>query len=133
MASKAAALHLDSPSRQSNLYMLSFLQKDQTGMSQASLALADKPDWGDVILYTEQGEAVAEFRRIIERPGLVQNGPIAALARLGLARAYAQASDKTQAKISYQDFLRLWQDADQDLPLLRAAHRDYAQLLKRSP
>ena len=295
MASKATALKLDSPSLQSNLYMLSFLQKDQTGMSRASLALADKPDWGDVILYAEsdtaayqgkfaqardlsqravdtaerdhktetaaayeaegavrealvgnealairhasaalarsggkmvqtlaatalglagdvaqaarladalardypqdtvvkfnvvptihaatalregnsgraiamlegirryelgqtdqtvafvmypvfvraqaflaagQGGAVAEFRRIIERPGLVQNEPIAALARLGLARAYAQASDKTQAKVSYQDFLRLWQDADQDLPLLGAAQREYAQLLKGSP
>jgi eukaryotic-like serine/threonine-protein kinase len=295
MASKAAALNLDSPSLQSNLYMLSFLQKDQTGMAQASLALANKPDWGDVILYAEsdtaafqgkfaqardlsqravdtaerdhktetaaayeaegavrealvgnealairhangalarssgkvvqtlaatalglagdgaqatrladalardypqdtvvkfnvvptihaatalragnygqaietlegirryelgqtdqtvafvmypvfvraqaylaarQGDAVAEFRRIIERPGLVQNEPIAALARLGLARAYAQANDKTQAKVKYQDFLRLWQDADQDLPVLRAAQWEYAQLLKGYP
>jgi len=57
MASKAAALNLDSPSLQSNLYMLSFLQKDQTGMSQASLALVDKQDWGDVILYAESDTA----------------------------------------------------------------------------
>ena len=40
---------------------------------------------------------------------------------------------KTQAKANYQEFLRLWQDADQDLPLLKAAQREYAQLLTGSP
>jgi eukaryotic-like serine/threonine-protein kinase len=84
-------------------------------------------------LAARQGDAIGEFRRIIERPGLVQNEPIAVLARLGLARAYVQANDKARAKLKYQDFLRLWQDADQDLPLLSAAQREYSQLFKGSP
>src|ERR1022692_448247 len=293
MGSKAKSLNLDSPSLQSNLYMVGFLQHDQAGMVQATEALTDKPGWGDVILYAEsdtaayqgkfalareltqravdtaerdskaetaaayeaeaavrealvgnkelairqasaalarssgkvvktlaatalglagdgaqagsladslthdypqdtivkfnvvptihaasalrasdpgqaiaalfsirryelgqtdqtvafvmypvfvraeaylaarRGDAIAEFRRIIDRPGLAQNEPIAALARLGLARAYAQSNDKAHAKAAYEDFLLVWKDADQDLPVLKGAKLEYAELLKK--
>jgi cytochrome c-type biogenesis protein CcmH/NrfG len=39
-----------------------------------------------------------------------------ALARLGLARAYAIQGDTTKARAAYQDFLTLWKDADPDVP-----------------
>ncbi len=73
-------------------------------------------------------EAVAEFQKILDHPGIVQNEPIAALAHLGLARAYAAANDKALAKAAYQNFLSLWNDADKDLPLLRTARSEYARL-----
>jgi eukaryotic-like serine/threonine-protein kinase len=57
--------------------------------------------------------------------------PFAALARLGLARAYAQSNDKAHAKAAYEDFLLLWKDADQDLPVLKGAKLEYAKLLKK--
>jgi DNA-binding winged helix-turn-helix (wHTH) protein/tetratricopeptide (TPR) repeat protein len=73
-------------------------------------------------------EALAEFQKILDHPGIVQNEPIAALAQLGLARAYAAANDNGQAKAAYQNFLALWKDADKDLPLLRTARSEYARL-----
>jgi len=58
----------------------------------------------------------------------VQNGPIGALAHLGLARAYALSGDTVKAKSAYQDFLGLWKDADPDIPILKEAKAEYAKL-----
>jgi DNA-binding winged helix-turn-helix (wHTH) protein/tetratricopeptide (TPR) repeat protein len=80
-------------------------------------------------LVTQQpGEAIAEYQKILRHPGIALNDPIAALARLGLARAYAASNDTSQARAAYQDFLGLWKDADADLPILRRARSDYAKL-----
>jgi hypothetical protein len=38
------------------------------------------------------------------RTGVVLNSPIAALAHLGLARAYVLSGDTVKAKSAYQDF-----------------------------
>jgi eukaryotic-like serine/threonine-protein kinase len=51
-----------------------------------------------------------------------------ALARLGLARAYAMEGDTAKAKAAYQDFLTLWKDADAYIPILNAAKAEYAKL-----
>jgi len=56
------------------------------------------------------------------------NFPWGALARLGLARAYAMQGDTAKAKAAYQDFLTLWKDADSELPVLIAAKAEYAKL-----
>jgi len=58
----------------------------------------------------------------------VLNGPIGALARLQLGRAYAKQGDTAKAKAAYQDFLTLWKDADDDIPVLVAAKVEYAKL-----
>jgi len=47
---------------------------------------------------------------------------------LGIARAYALQGDITKAQAAYQDFLTLWKDADPDIPVLREAKAEYAQL-----
>ena len=52
--------------------------------------------------------------------------PWGALARLGLARAYAMQGDT--AKAAYQDFLTLWKDADPNNPVFVAAKAEYAKL-----
>jgi eukaryotic-like serine/threonine-protein kinase len=51
-----------------------------------------------------------------------------AQAQLGLARAYAMAGDKANAKKAYEAFLLTWKDADPDLPMLVAGKKEYAAL-----
>jgi hypothetical protein len=58
----------------------------------------------------------------------VVNEPIGALARLGLARAYALQDDTIKARAAYQDFLTLWKGADPDIPVLIAVKAEYAML-----
>jgi hypothetical protein len=36
--------------------------------------------------------------------------------------------DSAKAKASYQDFLALWKDADPDIPVLKQANAEYAEL-----
>jgi tetratricopeptide (TPR) repeat protein len=50
------------------------------------------------------------------------------VAQLGLARAYAMAGDKADAKKAYEAFFVTWKDADADLPMLLAAKKEYAAL-----
>ena len=84
---------------------------------------------GEAYLAAHKGnEAAAEFQKILDHPGIAVNSPIGALAHLGLGRAYALSGDTTRAKSAYQDFLALWKDADQDLPILISAKREYAAL-----
>ena len=72
--------------------------------------------------------AAAEFQKLIGHPGLVMVESTGALARLGLARAYALQGDNTKAKAAYQDLLALWKDADPDIPILKQAKAEYAKL-----
>jgi len=73
-------------------------------------------------------QAVTEFQRILNWPGVVVNEPIGALAHLGLARAYAMQGDATKARTKYQDFLTLWKNADPRVPILFEAKSEYAKL-----
>jgi eukaryotic-like serine/threonine-protein kinase len=54
--------------------------------------------------------------------------PSYAQAQLGLARAYAMAGDKANAKTAYEAFLSTWKNADPDLPMLVAGKKEYAAL-----
>jgi tetratricopeptide (TPR) repeat protein/tRNA A-37 threonylcarbamoyl transferase component Bud32 len=84
---------------------------------------------GQAYLQAHQGkEAAAEFQRILDHRGIVLNFPIDALARLGLARAYSAQGDQAKARAAYEDFLKLWKDADPDLPGLQQAKAEYAKL-----
>ena len=84
---------------------------------------------GEAYLMLHDGNAAAaEFQKFIDHRGLVVNFPGGALARLGLARAYAMQGDTARAKAAYQDFLTLWKDADPDIPIFIAAKAEYAKL-----
>jgi hypothetical protein len=77
--------------------------------------------------------AAAEFQKFIDHYGLVVNFQWGALARLGLARAYALDAAKDpaardKARTAYQNFLTLWKDADPDVPILIQAKAEYAKL-----
>ena len=73
-------------------------------------------------------EAAAQFQRILDHPGIVFTDPVGIAARLELGRAYAMAQDKTRARAAYEDFLKLWKDADPDIPILRQARSEYEKL-----
>ena len=84
---------------------------------------------GEAYLMLRDGNAAAtEFQKFIDHRGLVSNFPWGALARLGLARAYAMQGDTVKARAAYQDFLTLWKDADPDIPILKQAKAEYARL-----
>jgi eukaryotic-like serine/threonine-protein kinase len=84
---------------------------------------------GQAYLALRQGQqAAAEFQKFIDHRTIVANYPLASLAHLGLARAYAlqRATDKTRT--AYQDFFALWKGADPDIPILKQAKAEYAKL-----
>jgi tetratricopeptide (TPR) repeat protein len=84
---------------------------------------------GEAYLASNNGSAAArEFQKLLDHRGLVFNYPLAALAHLQLARAYALSGDKPKAKAAYQDFFTLWKDADPTIPILVAAKSDFAKL-----
>jgi len=76
-------------------------------------------------------EAAAEFQKILDHRGIVICDPVGALAHVQLSRAYVFSGDKTRAKSAYQDFLTLWKDADPDIPILKQAQAEYANLNQR--
>jgi eukaryotic-like serine/threonine-protein kinase len=73
-------------------------------------------------------KAATEFRKLTDRPGLVLNYPLGALAHLGLARAYKSSGDLQNSRQVYLDFLSLWKDSDPDIPILKQAKAEYAKL-----
>ncbi len=98
------------------------------------------------LMLHDGSRAAAEFQKFIDHRGLVGNFPWGALARLGLARAYAveaglsrhgenggakpplQQDALAKTRAAYQDFLTLWKDADPDIPILKQAKAEYARL-----
>jgi eukaryotic-like serine/threonine-protein kinase len=94
---------------------------------------------GQAHLAAGQGkEAAAEFQKIRDHSGMLWNCWTGALARLGVARANnleaktAQGTDADAARVraiaAYKDFLTLWKDADPDIPILKEAKAEYANL-----
>ena len=95
----------------------------------STVMLAPVYTHGEAYLALGDGQRAAkEFQKFIDHRGLVGNFPWGALARLGLARAYATQGDTAKAKAAYQDFLTLWKDADPDIPIYIAAKAEYAKL-----
>lgn len=84
---------------------------------------------GQAYLAAGDGKRAGDaFKSLIDRPGMVLNLPLGALARLGLARAYALSGRTTEARNAYQSFFKLWNDADPDIPVLRQAHAEFDRL-----
>ncbi len=88
---------------------------------------------GEAYLSLRRGaEAGMEFQKILDHRGIIQSDPVGARARLELGRAWAMAGDKPKAKAAYQDFLTLWKDADQDVPILKQAKGRIRQVAIRT-
>jgi tetratricopeptide (TPR) repeat protein len=70
--------------------------------------------------YLELGrldEAIAEYDRIL------QINPNYPLAHYHLGQAYEGQGDRDQARGAYRSFLRIWKDADRDIPEVMQAMR----------
>jgi serine/threonine protein kinase/tetratricopeptide (TPR) repeat protein len=76
----------------------------------------------------QPAQAAAEFQKLLRHPGILYADPVGALAHLQLGRAYAKSGDLSNAKAAYQQFLTLWKDADPDIPILKQAKVEYANL-----
>ena len=94
---------------------------------------------GEAYLASGQGRAAgAEFQKILDHGGIVQNCWTGGLARLGVGRANAlqartlQGAEGDAARVralaAYKDFLTLWKDADSDIPIFKQAKAEYAKL-----
>jgi eukaryotic-like serine/threonine-protein kinase len=78
----------------------------------------------------DAGNAIAAFQEATQQRGaaLALGYQTFPQALLGLARAYAMQGDKAHAREAYQKFFDLWKNADQDLPQLIAARKEFAAL-----
>jgi DNA-binding winged helix-turn-helix (wHTH) protein/tetratricopeptide (TPR) repeat protein len=84
---------------------------------------------GQAYLMAHNGRAAAaEFQKMLDHRGVMQNFVIGSLAHLGIARAYVMEGNISQAKAAYEDFFALWKDADPEIPILKAAKAEYANL-----
>ena len=73
-------------------------------------------------------EAAAEYEKILANRGYEPSSILYPLARLGLARAQALSGATAQSRQSYEEFFKLWKDADADVPVLVAAKKEAAAL-----
>jgi tetratricopeptide (TPR) repeat protein len=81
-------------------------------------------------------EAAAEFQKILDHKGaswastwrFPNWGLYYSISYVGLARASVLAGDTAKARKAFKDFFELWKDADQNLPILIEAKKDYAAL-----
>ncbi len=73
-------------------------------------------------------QAAAEFQKVLDHPGIVSIDPVGALARLQMGRAFAMSGEHAKARTAYQDFFRLWNEADPDIPVLQKAKAEYEKL-----
>jgi tetratricopeptide (TPR) repeat protein len=84
---------------------------------------------GEAYLAAHKGiEAAAEFQKILNHRGVVISDPMGVMAGLQLGRAFVLSGDHAKAKAAYQDFLTLWKDADANIPILKQAQTEYANL-----
>jgi serine/threonine protein kinase/Tfp pilus assembly protein PilF len=72
--------------------------------------------------------AAAEFQKIIDHRGEAPLSVLWPLAHLGLARATMLQGDTAKAKQRYDEFFKLWKDADADLPVLMEAKKEYEKV-----
>jgi eukaryotic-like serine/threonine-protein kinase len=129
MIRAAAALHSSDGKRAIDALAASVPY--ELGETNTSFTFALYPVYlrGEADLAAKQGvAAIAEFQKILDLESVVGNEAIGALAHLGLARAYALVGDSAKSKTAYLDFLAIWKNADSDVPLLKEAKAEYANL-----
>jgi tetratricopeptide (TPR) repeat protein len=129
-----AAAQLDAGDAGRAILELDASRQYELGQSSAFQVAAFGPMYpvylrGEAFLIGKQGgSAVAEFQRIVDHPGLIQNFPLGALAHLNLARAYAVQRDRAKAREAYREFLTSWKNADPGTPILALARTELDQL-----
>ncbi len=130
-----AAIALDRKDPKRAIKLLQDMSTIELGVSSlTSVYLCPVYIRGQAYLTLHDGKAAAaEFQKFVHHYGITLNFPWGAMARLGLARAYAldAATDpaaREKARTAYRNFLTLWKDADPDIPLYQQAKAEYAKL-----
>jgi eukaryotic-like serine/threonine-protein kinase len=72
--------------------------------------------------------AATEFQKILDHVGVDPVSPLYSFAFVGLARANAALGKRDDSRKAYTAFFDLWKSADRDVPILRAALREYATI-----
>jgi eukaryotic-like serine/threonine-protein kinase len=131
MIHAALAIHRDNPARPVELLQLA-------GRGELGTNAALWPAYVRGLAYLDQGagkEALAEFQKILDHKGVLAPkdfNPVAMtlypLAYIGRARAGTLAGDVEESRKAYESLRVLWKDADSDIPILRAAKREYRQI-----
>jgi tetratricopeptide (TPR) repeat protein len=75
--------------------------------------------------------AAAQFQKLIDNPGFSVRHVIGPLAWLQLGRAQKMMEDEAAARKSYEEFLKIWKDADPDIPIYQQAKAEYAKLARK--
>jgi eukaryotic-like serine/threonine-protein kinase len=84
---------------------------------------------GEAYLRLHQADkAVAEYQKFLGHSSIVVNCPLGSFAHVQLGRAYSALGDRAKARSAYQDFFKLWKDADPDIPILKEAKAEFAKL-----
>ena len=84
---------------------------------------------GQAYLTSHSGaDAAREFQKMLDHLGVDPVSPYISLAYLGLARADNLMGEKTNSLKEYEHFFQLWKNADNDIPILQMAHREYRAL-----
>jgi hypothetical protein len=82
--------------------------------------------WGEALLRSGHAtEAVAEFQKLLDHPGVRFTDPIGSVAYLEIGRAYHLTGARLKERMAYETSLRRWRLADQDVPILEAAQTEY--------
>jgi DNA-binding winged helix-turn-helix (wHTH) protein/tetratricopeptide (TPR) repeat protein len=134
MVQAALSLHRDDPA--SVAEQLKVAERVELGTDAALW-----PAYLRGVAYLNQGAdelARLEFQKILDNKGVLvpkDFNPAAMtlypLAYLGQARAAAHGGDVVASRLAYEALLRLWQDADPDIAIVRTARREYRQLAGR--
>jgi serine/threonine protein kinase/tetratricopeptide (TPR) repeat protein len=73
-------------------------------------------------------EAVEAFSRAIENRYTSEPSTVYPIAHIWLARAHVKTGNTDAARRAYDDAFAFWKDADDDIPILVEARREYAAL-----
>jgi DNA-binding winged helix-turn-helix (wHTH) protein/tetratricopeptide (TPR) repeat protein len=72
--------------------------------------------------------AEAQFRMVLDHPGVDPTSQEVPLAQLQMARVLAKEGRKDEAIRRYRDFLALWKDADKDSSTMKAAQAELSAM-----
>ena len=73
-------------------------------------------------------EALVEFQKIVDWTGVDPLDPLKSLVHLEIGRAQVARGDLEAARDAYLQFLELWAEADEDVPVLQKARSEYEAL-----
>ena len=73
-------------------------------------------------------DAIADFQRILDHPGINPLSVVYPVTYVQQARAFVLENDLSKAAASYEKFFELWKNADPDVPILQRAKAEYSHL-----